>query len=75
MTLPPGHFYRGCVEASSHGSAYRDDSLVPLYIANPTETPSVKEDEISTTTVVKTIGAWLGLPDDSPKKAKPASAE
>jgi len=75
LTLPPGHFYRGCVEASSHGSAYRDDSLVPLYIANPTETPSVKEDEISTTTVVKTIGAWLGLPDDSPKKAKPASAE
>ena len=77
LALPPGQFFHGCVEASSHGSPYLDDSLVPLYITTPHQPPRVDGDERSTTTLVTLIAEWLRLSGagETLKKTKSPTAE
>lgn len=77
LALPPGQFFRGCVEASSHGSPYADDTLVPLYITTPDQPPQVNVDERSTTTLVNTMANWLRLTptNETLTKTKSTTAE
>ena len=60
-TLPEGQFYGGCHEVTGHGSNYDEDRKVPLHIVTPGDPAGIAADEISTTSVVRTILSWLGV--------------